>query len=331
MKLQLCIVALSALLHAVHSQLLPLSRKELEDIVAKMPPKEETVEISDDQPFKHPTLCDSTVNQTSGYIAANETAKYFFWLFESQGNPSEDPLIMWLSGGPGCSSQLALFAENGPCKVSSDGKSTTTNPYSWHKNANVMWVDQPSGVGFSTSIGVRGEAGVAANMYTFLQGFFTKFPQYQNTPFYIFGESYGGHYVPAIAYHIWEKNQEESEDAVKIPMKGIGIGNGLTDPEEQYRWYAEMGHTGGQAEGGHAPSGVISEGDYLIMKGLTPACIAGISQCNKGQNGAINATACLAAYDGCNFMSQIPYELTGKNPYNMELKCEHGRLATIST
>jgi hypothetical protein len=83
--------------------------------------------------FKHPTLCDPTVNQTSGYIKASEKSDYFFWLFESQSDPSTDPLIMWLSGGPGCSSQLALFAENGPCTVNKDGTDTVTNPYSWHK------------------------------------------------------------------------------------------------------------------------------------------------------------------------------------------------------
>merc|ERR1712125_216950 len=42
--------------------------------------------------------------------------------------------------------------------------------------------------------------------------------------------------------------------------------------------------------------------------------------------GIINATACLSAYDLCNVMSEIPYELTGKNPYDMRIPCEHGRL-----
>jgi len=101
----------------------------------------------------HPNICDNTVNQTAGYLDANTTSKYFFWLFESQNDPSNDPLIVWFSGGPGCSSQLALFAENGPCKVNKEGTDTSTNPYSWHKKANVMWVDQPSGVGFSTGLG----------------------------------------------------------------------------------------------------------------------------------------------------------------------------------
>lgn len=264
------------------------------------------------------------MNQTAGYLDANESSKYFFWLFESQSSPSTDPLIVWFSGGPGCSSNLALFAENGPCKVNKEGTDTTTNPYSWHKKANVMWIDQPSGVGFSTGIGTRNEAGVAANMYTFFTNFYKEFPQYVNTPLYLFGESYAGHYVPAISHKIWSENKNAAN--TKIPFAGLAIGNGLTDPAVQYKYYAEMGHTGGQAEGGHAPSGVLSEGDYIIMKGLTPACELGINQCNKGQGGVLNATACLAAYDVCNLMSEMPIELSGLNPYDLRIKCEHGRL-----
>merc|ERR1719197_2012959 len=134
--------------------------------------------------FQHPTLCDPTVNQTAGYIKASKDSDYFFWLFESKNDPATDPLIMWLSGGPGCSSQLALFAENGPCSVNKDGSTTTINANSWHQKANVMWVDQPAGVGFSTGLGTHNEAGVASNMYSFLQGFFKAFPQYKD--FYIF-------------------------------------------------------------------------------------------------------------------------------------------------
>eukprot|EP00405_Crypthecodinium_cohnii_P016139 CAMPEP_0206448680 /NCGR_PEP_ID=MMETSP0324_2-20121206/17620_1 /ASSEMBLY_ACC=CAM_ASM_000836 /TAXON_ID=2866 /ORGANISM="Crypthecodinium cohnii, Strain Seligo" /LENGTH=634 /DNA_ID=CAMNT_0053917877 /DNA_START=96 /DNA_END=2001 /DNA_ORIENTATION=- len=287
--------------------------------------EEPTPTLSTADGFAHPTLCD-----IDGYLAAHGLTKYFFWLFESKGNPSKDPLIMWLSGGPGCSSQLALFAENGPCKVSKDGKSTTTNPYSWHNNANVMWVDQPAGVGFSTGFGTHNEAGVAENMFTFLQNFFKTFPQYQSNDFYIFGESYAGHYVPAISHRVWKGNK--AGEGTKIPLAGLAIGNGLTDPEEQYKWYAEMGTTGAQAEGGHAPSGVINSREGALMKLMTPPCLAAIHACNVGVSkdptaGALlNDTACVLAYEVCNMMAQLPYEGTGRNPYDMRIPCEHGQL-----
>lgn len=290
--------------------------KALENEVSATPP-EEDVEVEAGS-FKDPHICDPSVKQAAGYLKASALSNYFFWLFESKSAPTTDPLIMWLSGGPGCSSQLALFGENGPCTVSEDGKSTILNPSSWHTNANVMWVDQPAGVGFSTALGVHDETGVANNMYTFLQNFFTSFPQYQKNDFHVFGESYAGHYVPAISHKIWQENK--AGNGIKIPLTGIAIGNGLTNPEEQYKWYAEMGHTGAQAEGGHAPSGVIGTLAYGAMKLATPSCIKSIAACNAG--GGNNTETCVASYEGCNLMSQIPYTSTGKNPYDMRIKCE---------
>lgn len=88
---------------------------------------------------------------------------------ESQDSPSEDPLVLWLTGGPGCSSTLALLAENGPCTVNDDGETTTPNPSSWNKRANVIWVDQPAGVGFSYGKAPgdfdHGEEGVGEDMF----------------------------------------------------------------------------------------------------------------------------------------------------------------------
>lgn len=216
---------------------------------------------------------------------------------------------------------MALFAENGPCSVNADGAGTTVNPHSWHTKANVMWVDQPAGVGFSTAGTTHDEAGVASNMHTFLQGFYAKFPKYQKVPFFVFGESYAGHYVPAITHKIWQENKAGS--GLKIPLAGLAIGNGLTNPEEQYKWYAEMGHTGGKAEGGHAP-GVFNEATYLAMKAATPGCTKAIHECNSGTGN--NTQQCISAFETCNVMAQLPYKLTGKNPYDMRIPCEHGNL-----
>ncbi|KAF8549789.1 alpha/beta-hydrolase [Imleria badia] len=65
-------------------------------------------------------------------------------------SPSDDPLILWLtSGGPDCSSSLGLLFELRPCLITRDGNDTVHNPNSWNARANLMFLDQPVGVGYS--------------------------------------------------------------------------------------------------------------------------------------------------------------------------------------
>mgnify|MGYP002803561713 FL=1 len=263
-----------------------------------------------------PTICDSSVKQHSGYLDVAIGTKYFFWMFESRSKPSTDPLVLWLTGGPGCSSQLALLAENGPCNMAKNGTGTEKNPYSWTSNANVIWVDQPAATGFSTGLPlVHDEDGVASNMYNFMQEFYKALPQYKNLDFFIFGESYAGHYVPAVSHYIWQKNQ--GDGSFKIPLKGLGIGNGLTDPQVQYNWYPDMAFDGGKSEGGTLDKGVIGRVGTLAMKAATVPCVKQIASCNAG-----DANACTTAYALCNYGELIPYQLTGHNPYDMRIKCE---------
>ena len=178
-------------------------------------------------------LCDNTVKQHSGYFKLGDQNKeYFYWFFESRNDPANDPTVMWLTGGPGCSSMMALLTENGPCWVQSDG-TTTHNEFSWNEKANVVWVDQPPGTGFSKGDYDHDEAGVGKDMYLFLQALFQEFPQY-NKRFFVTGESYAGHYVPAVTHEIWKRNKNLESGFVTINMEGFAIGNGLTAPEIQY-------------------------------------------------------------------------------------------------
>merc|ERR1711907_228091 len=88
-------------------------------------------------------LCDTTVKQHHGYfrIKGGKNKNYFYWLFEARKNPENAPVVLWLTGGPGCSSEIALFAENGPCTINKDGRTTKNNPYSWNKKATLIFVD----------------------------------------------------------------------------------------------------------------------------------------------------------------------------------------------
>ena len=64
---------------------------------------------------------------------------------ESQGNPAKDPVVLWLNGGPMCSSLDGLLSEHGPFRVTDDGKNLTNNPYAWNKVGSGTW-DHPASV-----------------------------------------------------------------------------------------------------------------------------------------------------------------------------------------
>jgi len=268
--------------------------------------------------LQQPKLCDPNVQQHSGLLDAGNKTKYFFWMFESRSEPSKDPLVIWLTGGPGCSSQLALLAENGPCKVNDDGKTTTPNPHSWNTKANVVWLDQPQSTGFSTGpLKVSGnEDETVEHFYEFLMNFYKQYPQYKKNDLYISGESYGGHWVPSVAHRVWQGG------AAAAPLNGILIGNGLVDPEEQYKWYPQMAQDGGKAEGGTLKQGVITSKIALgIMKAAVPACTKLVHTCNDF-NSSWQGSACLSAFVECNYGETVPYQMKGYNPYDMRIKCE---------
>lgn len=79
----------------------------------------------------------------------NYSIDNFFWFFESRTDPANAPLSVWMNGGPGTSSMEGLFQENGPCTVNLDSNSTTLNPWSWNNEVNILYIDQPTDVGFS--------------------------------------------------------------------------------------------------------------------------------------------------------------------------------------
>lgn len=255
-------------------------------------------------------LCDTTVKSLSGYFSVSDSLpkNYFYWMFESRSNPSKDPLVIWLTGGPGCSSQLALLSENGPCKVSEDGLTTVNNPYSWNTKANVIWVDQPSDVGFSYGSKVdHNESMVAEDMYHFVQEFYKAHPEYQPLELFIFGESYGGHYAPAVSNRIFQGNK--NNEGIHVNLAGVGVGNGLTDPVVQYQYYPTM------AMNNSYGIKTVSEETYEKMLKHVPACTLMGAACQN------NTDACEYAYTFCNLALTTPYYNTGLNPYDIRVPC----------
>jgi cathepsin A (carboxypeptidase C) len=255
-------------------------------------------------------ICD-TVKQYSGYYKLTTGDKnYFYWSFESRNDPAKDPVVLWMTGGPGCSSEVALFGENGPCHVNANGTGTTNNPYAWTSTATIIYIDQPAGTGFSYGSGMdHDEVGVANDMYDFLQQFMKGHPQFAELPFYAIGESYAGHYVPAVTHKIWQNNNNLPSGAIKINLKGTSVGNGLTDPEIQYQYYAKMANSTND----HKP---LKPATVEGMEKATAGCVKAIQGCQTG-----GAVACLAATESCNLGLLIPYTFTGMNPYDMRIKC----------
>ena len=141
------------------------------------------------------SLCNAGgVNQFTGWLDVGPK-HLFFWFFESRNAPDEDPLVLWLNGGPGASSLLGLFEELGPCLVNEHGNGTTFNEYGWNKEANLFFVDQPAGVGFSyldeDEPVPSSSLSAAEDMHIFMQILVSKaFPALKTRPFHISGESY---------------------------------------------------------------------------------------------------------------------------------------------
>jgi carboxypeptidase C (cathepsin A) len=162
-------------------------------------------------------------------------------LVESESNPATDPLLIWLNGGPGCSSLDGFLYEHGPFRVNvrtvtSPNGDTTTEPYltpfqhSWSKLANTLYIEAPVGVGFSYS-----ETGgndynctddtTANDNLIALKDFYTKFPELIDNELFITGESYGGIYVPTLAEAVL------LDDDFPAKLQGIAVGNGCSGTE----------------------------------------------------------------------------------------------------
>eukprot|EP01132_Coremiostelium_polycephalum_P005188 gene5188-6458_t len=179
----------------------------------------------------------------SGFFNVNSTydSNLFYWFFEAQNGDKNAPILLWLQGGPGGTSLFGLFVENGPYSILDDLSMVPKN-VTWNANYAMLYVDNPVGTGFSYTGSIDGFATnqdeIATNLYNLLQQFFQVYPEYRNNDFYITGESYAGKYIPALAYYIYNQNQQSYNE--KIKLTGIAIGDGLCDPITQVTQYANL-------------------------------------------------------------------------------------------
>ncbi|KAG5007983.1 hypothetical protein GLYMA_09G226700v4 [Glycine max] len=172
-----------------------------------------------------------------GYVTVDKEAgrAFYYYFVEAQRSKQTLPLLLWLNGGPGCSSLgYGAMQELGPFRVNSDGKTLHRNIFSWNKVANVLFLESPAGVGFSYSnkskdYDTNGDKKTAADNYLFLVNWLERYPEYKERDFYIAGESYAGHYVPQFAHTILYHNKKANKKIINL--KGILIGNAVINEE----------------------------------------------------------------------------------------------------
>ncbi|ESQ49023.1 hypothetical protein EUTSA_v10020509mg [Eutrema salsugineum] len=206
-------------------------------------------------------------------------------------------------------SELAMFYENGPFKIAQN-MSLAWNEYGWDQASNLLYVDQPVGTGFSYTTDKsdirHDENGVSDDLYDFLQAFFAEHPKLANNDFYITGESYAGHYIPAFAARVNKGNK--ANEGVHVNLKGFAIGNGLTNPAIQYPAYPDYA----------LEMGLITQAEHDRLEKIVPLCELSIKLC--GTDGTVS---CLASYLVCNTLfSGVINHAGGVNYYDIRKKCE---------
>lgn len=171
-------------------------------------------------------------NHFSGYLDLVNTTKHIhYWYVESESKPETDPLVFWTNGGPGCSGLIGFMTEQGPFRPKSDGL-IEPNKWSWNKISNMVFLEQPTGVGFSYSSNsseykIGDEQSAKDNLQIILE-FLERFPHLKSNPLYITSESYGGHYMPELSIEIINYNKNVLLDK-QINFAGMAVGNPYVD------------------------------------------------------------------------------------------------------
>ncbi|KAJ7086299.1 Alpha/Beta hydrolase protein [Mycena crocata] len=265
--------------------------------------------------IKKSPFCDDTVKSYTGYIDI-EARHIFFYFFESRNDPDTDDVIFWTNGGPGCSSSMGLFMELGPCRIS-DGNGTSFHPESWNTNANIFFVDQPIGVGFSyadygESVATTEEA--AKDMAAFIFVFFEHFTKFKGRSFHMTGESYGGRYVPVFAAEVYDQNALlAAAGYTPINLTSVMIGNGITDFYRQMTSSFDMQCTSASIP----PTLGISQ--CVLMKQMIPRCEKRLKESCVDVFDAID---CAAAASFCDLHLRQPFWLSERNPYDISQPCD---------
>ncbi|KAH9934971.1 Alpha/Beta hydrolase protein [Fomitopsis serialis] len=270
--------------------------------------------------IKKSDFCDSTVTAYTGYIDI-EARHLFFYFFESRSEPDEDDVIFWTNGGPGGSSSSGLLMELGPCNIV-NSSSTEHNPYGWNDKANIFFIDQPIGVGFSYAdygemVSTTEEA--AVDIAAFVAIFFEHFRKFTGKSFHMAGESFGGRYLPLFAAAILDQNSRLIEYGIPpVNLTSVMIGNGLTNYLGMLQSYYDMKCTPASLPPVESISACVR------MKQALPRCYKTMKEACFDVLDSIGCEASLAFCE-----SELGYVPAGLNPYDLSKKCEGTLMDTL--
>ncbi|ESQ40898.1 hypothetical protein EUTSA_v10015495mg [Eutrema salsugineum] len=174
----------------------------------------------------------------TGYVSVGESedVELFYYFVKSESNPEKDPLMIWLTGGPGCSSICGFLFANGPLVFKGDEYNGTVPPleltsFSWTKVANILYLESPAGSGYSYARTPRAfETSDTKQIHQidlFLRNWFMDHPEFISNPFYVGGDSYSGKIVPGVVQQISLGNEKGLTPLINI--QGYVLGNPTSD------------------------------------------------------------------------------------------------------
>ncbi|KAH8678255.1 Alpha/Beta hydrolase protein [Xylariales sp. PMI_506] len=136
----------------------------------------------------------------------NDLNRLWFWFVPSTNPAASNEVLVFFNGGPGCSSCIGMFYENGPFLWQDGTTDPVRNPWAWSNLTNVMWIDQPVRTGYSTGIPtISTQEELADQFVGFWKNFIDTFSLH-GADVYLAGESYAGRYLSYIGTSMIEKN-----------------------------------------------------------------------------------------------------------------------------
>ncbi|KAG8492821.1 hypothetical protein CXB51_010150 [Gossypium anomalum] len=181
---------------------------------------------------------DVNFRQFARYIDVDKNVvgrSLLYYFVEAEKNPLTQPLIVWLIGGPGCSSVGDAFGSVGPFIVTKDAHGLQKKLFSWNKVSNLLFIDSPIGSKWSysnTSSDYNNKDDITIFnclfridkiLLTFMQKWYEKYPVFKWKDLYLAGSSFVGHIVPNLANALLDDNKQSKQS--KFNLKGLILGN----------------------------------------------------------------------------------------------------------